>query len=160
MNKEEPFELISDEEAQKISQINKEKSLFQKLFSTKTLIIIIFALVFIIVSTVNRHRQIQEEYGQPTMDALYENLVTSMNEEDIIQISELTSKAVHLLPIDEQEKLIRLQTIFGKEGYSALTVEETILMQELNNKATSLLPEEDKIKLDALMKKAYDVMTK
>lgn len=101
--------------------------------------------------------KIKEE--KTTMDALYENLEESMGNEDMESINELTNKAVLLLPENEREELIELQTRFGKYGYSALTEDETRLMQELNNKAMNLLPENDRTKLDNLMKKLSDSLT-
>jgi len=101
--------------------------------------------------------KIKEE--KTTMDALYENLEESMENEDIESLKELTNKAVLLLPENEREELIELQTRFGKYGYSTLTENKTRLMQELNNKAINLLPENDRIKLDNLMKKLYDSLT-
>jgi len=79
-----------------------------------------------------------------------------MKDEDIELIQELTNKAMLLLPENEREQLIELQTRFGKYGYSALTENETRLMQELNNKAINSLPENDRTKLYNLMKKLYD----
>ena len=155
-NKEDPFELISDEEALEISKKAKEKKPF-KLFSIKTLIILV--AIFAILTVVNSLLE-NRNTEKPTMDIIYENLEKSMSEEDIMQIIELTSKAVQLLPKDEQEKLIELQTLFGEKGYSALTANETKVMTDLNNKAISLLPNDDRIKLDALMKKMYDSMTR
>ena len=157
MKKEdEPFKPISDEEAFVISKKSERKKPF-KLFSIKTLIILV--AIFLILTVANsllENRNIEKN----TMDIIYENLEKSMSEEDIMQIMALTSKAVQLLPEDEQEKLIELQTLFVEKGYSALTANETKLMNDLNNKAIILLPEDDRIKLDALMKKAYDSMTK
>ena len=94
-----------------------------------------------------------------TMDTLYENLEESMESEDIKLLWELTSKAIQLLPENEREQLIGLQTRFSKYGYSALTENETFLMQELNNKAMNLLPKTDRAKLDSLLKKLYDSLT-
>ena len=157
MNKEEePFEVTSDEEALKISKKSEKKGL-SKILSNKTLIII---AVVIIVIGIGTYRNVQNEYQKTTMDIIYENLERSMSNEDIALMQELTSRAVQLLPEDEQEKLIELQTLFSKEGYSALTAEESKLMRELNNKAISLLPEEDMKRLDAIMKKMYDAMTR
>ena len=93
------------------------------------------------------------------MDTLYENLEKSMKNEDIELMQDLTSKAIGLLPENEREQLIELQTRFSKYGYSALTENETRLMQELNNKAMNLLPENDRTKLDSLLKKLYDSLT-
>jgi len=101
--------------------------------------------------------KINEE--KATMDTLYENMEKSMKNEDIELIQALTSKAIQLLPKNEKEKLIELQTRFGKYGYSMLTENETHLMQELNNKAMNLLPENDRIKLDSLLKKLSDSLT-
>jgi len=94
-----------------------------------------------------------------TMDTLYENMEKSMKDEDIELIQELTNKAMLLLPENEREQLIELQTRFGKYGYSALTENETRLMQELNNKAINLLPENDRTKLDGLLKKVDDSLS-
>jgi len=101
--------------------------------------------------------KIKEE--KTTMDTLYENLEKSMKSEDIELLWELTSKAIQLLPENEREQLIELQTRFGKYGYSSLTENETRLMQELNNKAINLLPENDRTKLDGLLKKVDDSLT-
>jgi len=101
--------------------------------------------------------KINEE--KTTMDNLYENMEKSMENEDIELLKTLTSKAIQLLPENEREKLIELQTRFGKYGYSALTENETYLMQELNNKAMNLLPEKDRTKIDSLLKKVYDSLT-
>jgi len=101
--------------------------------------------------------KIKEE--KTTMDTLYENMEKSMKDEDIELIQELTNKAMLLLPENEREELIELQTRFGKYGYSALTENETRLMQELNNKAINLLPENDRTKLDGLLKKVDDSLT-
>lgn len=159
MKKEdEPFELISNDEALDITKKNEEKRII-KLVSNKTLMIIGVVLLVLVVSVINNYMRYKQE-EKATMDVIYENLEKSMSEEDIMQIMELTSKAVQLLPKDEQKKLIELQTLFGEKGYSALTANETQLMQELNNKAFNLLPEDDRMKLDALMKRMYDSMTK
>jgi len=101
--------------------------------------------------------KINEE--KTAMDTLYGNLEKSMENEDIELIKALTSKAIQLLPEKEKEKLIELQTRFGKYGYSALTENETRLMQDLNNKAMNLLPEKDRTKIDSLLKKVYDSLT-
>ena len=101
--------------------------------------------------------KINEE--KATMDLLYENMEKSMKSEDIELLWELTSKAIQLLPENEREQLIELQTRFGKYGYSSLTENETHLMQELNNKAINLLPENDRTKLDGLLKKVDDSLT-
>jgi len=94
-----------------------------------------------------------------TMDTLYENVEKSMKDEDIELMQELTGKAIGLLPKNEREQLIGLQTRFNKYGYSALTENETFLMQELNNKAVNLLPKTDRVKLDSLLKKLYNSLT-
>jgi len=94
-----------------------------------------------------------------TMDTLYDNVGKSMESEDIELLWELTSKAIQLLPENEREQLIELQTRFGKYGYSSLTENETCLMQELNNKAINLLPENDRTKLDDLLKKVDDSLS-
>ncbi|MHA1275500.1 MAG: hypothetical protein ACTSQS_19050 [Promethearchaeota archaeon] len=54
--------------------------------------------------------KIKEE--KTTMDTLYENAGKSMKDEDIELIQELTNKAMLLLPENEREQLIELQTRF------------------------------------------------
>jgi len=102
-------------------------------------------------------KKINEE--KTTMDTLYDNLEESMKDEDIELLQELTNKAVGLLPENEREKLIELQTRFGKYGYSSLTENENHVMQELNKKAINLLSKNDRIKLDGLLKKVDDSLS-
>jgi uncharacterized membrane protein YvbJ len=157
-NEDQPFELISDEEAYEIKR-KSEKKLGFKIFSKKTLIILIILMAIAAVVIISNYLLESKNEEKTTMDTLYENLEKSMKNEDIESIKELTNKAILLLPENEREQLIELQTRFGKYGYSALIENETRLMQELNNKAMNLLPEKDRTKLYNLMKKAYDSLT-
>jgi len=157
-NEDQPFELISDEEAYEIKRKSERKFGF-KLFSKKTLVILIILVAISAVAIISNYLLESKNEEKTAMDILYENMEKSMKNEDIESIKELTNKAVLLLPENEREELIELQTRFGKYGYSALTENETRLMQELNNKAMNLLPEKDRIKLYNLMKKAYDSLT-
>ena len=157
-NEDQPFELISDEEAYEIKRNNERKFGF-KLFSKKTLIILLILVAISAVAITSNYLLESKNEEKTTMDILYENMEKSMQNEDIESIKELTNKAVLLLPENEREELIELQTRFGKYGYSSLTENETRLMQELNNKAMNLLPEKDRIKLYNLMEKAYDSLT-
>jgi len=155
-NEDQPFELISDEESYKIKKENEKKEK-HKLIINKILIIFVILLVISVVVVGSRNKLLESKNEEKTtMDVLYENMEKSMQNEDIESIKELTNKAVLLLPENEREELIELQTRFGKYGYSALTKNETRLMQELNNKAMNLLPENDRTKLYNLMKKLYD----
>lgn len=157
-NGNQPFKLISDEEAYEIAR-ESEKEVGFKLFSKKTLIILVIFVAISAIAVISNYLLESKNEEKTTMDNLYENLEKSMKSEDIESIKELTNKAILLLPKNEREKLIELQTRFGKYGYSALTENETRLMQELNNKAMNLLPEKDRTKLYNLMKKAYDSLT-
>jgi len=157
-NEDQPFELISDEEAYEIKRKSERKFGF-KLFSKKTLIILVILVAISAVAVISNYLLESKNEEKTTMDILYENMEKSMKNEDIELIQELTSKATQLLPENEKEKLIELQTRFGKYGYSALTENETRLMQELNNKAMNLLPEKDRTKLYNLMKKLSDSLT-
>jgi len=157
-NEDQPFELISDEEAYEIKRKSEKKFGF-KLFSKKTLIILIILVAIAVVATISNYLLESNNEEKTTMDTLYENLEKSIKSEDIESIKELTNKAMLLLPENEREQLIELQTRFGKYGYSALTENETRLMQELNNKAMNLLPGKDRIKLDSLLRKVYDSLT-
>ena len=157
-NEDQPFELISDEEAYEIKR-KSERKLGFKLFSKKTLFILIILVAISAVVIISNYLLESKNEEKTTMDTLYENIEKSMENEDIELIQELTNKAIQLLPEKEKEKLIELQTRFGKYGYSALTENETRLMQELNNKAMNLLPEKDRTKLYNLMKKVYDSLT-
>jgi len=154
-NEDQPFELISDEEAYEIARKSEKKVRF-KLFSKKTLIILVILVAISAVAVISNYLLESKNEEKTTMDILYENMEKSMKNEDIELMQELTSKAIQLLPENEKEKLIELQTRFSKYGYSALTENETRLMQELNNKAMNLLPEKDRTKLDNLMKKLYN----
>jgi hypothetical protein len=158
-NEDQPFELISDEEAYEIKKENEKKEK-HKLILNKILIIFVILLVISVAVVGSRNKLLELKNEEKTkMDTLYENLEKSMKNEDIELIQELTSKALLLLPENEREQLIELQTRFGKYGYSALTENETHLMQELNNKAINLLPENDRTKLYNLMKKLSDSLT-
>jgi hypothetical protein len=157
-NEDQPFELVSDEEACEIARESERKFGF-KLFSKKTLIILVILVAISAVAIIGNYLLESKNEEKTTMDTLYENLEKSMKNEDIESIQSLTSKAIQLLPENEREELIELQTRFGKYGYSALTENETRLMQELNNKAMNLLPEKDRTKLDGLLKKVYDSLT-
>ena len=156
--KDQPFELISDEEAYEIKRKSEKKFGF-KLVSKKTLIILMILVAIAAVAIISNYLLELKNEEKTTMDTLYENLEKSMKSEDIESIKELTNKAILLLPENEREELTKLLTRFGKYGYSALTENETFLMQELNNKAMNLLPEKDRTKLYNLMKKAYDSLT-
>ena len=158
-NEDQPFELIPDEEAYEIKKENEKKEK-HKLILNKILIIFVILLVISVVVVGSRNKLLESKNEEKTtMDILYENMEKSMQNEDIESIKELTNKAVLLLPENEREELIELQTRFGKYGYSALTENETRLMQELNTKAINLLPENDRTKLDNLMEKLSDFLT-
>ena len=157
-DEDQPFELISDEEAYEIARKSERKGGF-KLFSKKTLIILVILVAISAVAIISNYLLESKNEEKTTMDILYENMEKSMESKDIESIKELTNKAVLLLPENEREELIELQTRFGKYGYSALTENETRLMQELNNKAINLLSENDRTKLYNLMKKLSDSLT-
>ncbi len=83
---------------------------------------------------------------------------SSMEENDINLMRELTQKAINLLPENEKQQLITLQNRFNKDGYTALTEDEISTMQELNKKALSLLPAEDKEKLNEIFEKTVNAV--
>ena len=120
----------------------------------KFLIALVFILIgAMVIAYINYSVENKEKN---TMSKLYEKVEKSMEKEDVELLNKLSEKARQLLPDDEKEKLLELQTVFSEYGYSALTEEDTRLMQELNNKAVSLLPEEDRVKLYSLFKKLSD----
>ena len=126
-NEDQPFELISDEEAYEITRKSKRKVGF-KLFSKKTLIILVILVAISAAAIISNYLLESKNEEKTTMDIIYENMKKSMKNEDIELIQELTSKAIQLLPKNEKEKLIELQTRFGKYSYSSLTENETRLM--------------------------------
>jgi len=86
--------------------------------------------------------------------------VSSMDQDDINLMKELTQKAINLLPDDEKQRLIALQVRFNEYGYASLTENEINIMQQLNQKAFNLLPEEDRLKLSKIFEKAGDNIDK
>ena len=157
-DEDQPFKLISDEEAYEIKKENEKKKKHKLILNIILIIFFILLVISVVVGSRNKLLESKNE-EKTTMDTLYENLEESMENEDMESINELTNKAVLLLPENEREELIELQTRFGKYGYSALTENETRLMQELNNKAINLLSENDRTKLYNLMKKLSDSLT-
>ncbi|GAJ07156.1 unnamed protein product, partial [marine sediment metagenome] len=119
---------------------------------------IIFILIIIYFASresTNLPEQIKEN---PEEAKFLENKVretfSSMDQNDIKLIGELTQKATNLLPENERQQLIALQIRFNEYGYDSLTEKEINIMQQLNKKALDLLPAEDKLKLSKIFEKA------
>lgn len=119
------------------------------------IIFTLFIIYFASRESTNLPEQIKEN---PEEAKFLENKVretfSSMDQNDIKLIGELTQKAINLLPENERQQLIALQIRFNEYGYDSLTEKEINIMQQLNKKALDLLPAEDKLKLSKIFEKA------
>ena len=81
-NEDQPFELISDEEAYEIKRKSERKFGF-KLFSKKTLIILIILVAISAVAIISNYLLESKKEEKTTMDILYENMEKWLNTLDI-----------------------------------------------------------------------------
>lgn len=119
---------------------------------------VIFILVIIYFAnreSMNLSKQIKKHPEETEfLESNIREAFSSMDQNDIKLMEELTQKAISLLPEDAKQRLLALQARFSEYGYASLTENEIGTMQRLNQEAISLLPEEDRLKLARIFNKA------
>ncbi len=134
---------------------------WRKILTGLGVILILIIIYFVNRDSTNLPEQIKKH---PKETKLLEDeareAVSSMDQDDINLMEELTQKAINLLPDDEKQQLISLQLRFNEYSYDALTENEINTMQQLNKKAIGLLSTEDNLKLSKIFERAVDEVRK
>ena len=145
-----------------MEQLNQKKyRAWRKILIGLGVIFILIIIYFANRESPNLPKQIKKQPKETKfLEDKAREAFSSMDQNDMKLMEELTQKAINLLPYDERQRLIALQIRFNEYGYVSLTENEINTMQQLNQKAFNLLPQEDRLKLSKIFAKAGDEVHK